>query len=233
MELTAIALTAASVGFVHTLLGPDHYIPFVAMSKARGWSYMRTAVVTFLSGLGHVASSVLLGFAGLWAGTELGKLQRFEGLRGDFAGWLLLTFGLAYTAWGLRQAWRGKSHGHFHLHPGGGHTHAHSHAEEHAHAHDGAKANITPWILFTLLVFGPCEPLIPLVMYPAAKHSWAGVAVVTAVFGAVTVFTMLVTVMLSLFGVRLLDFSRVEKYTHALAGFAVTMCGVAVVFLGL
>lgn len=233
MELTALAFTAASVGFVHTLLGPDHYVPFVAMSRARGWSYTRTAVITLLSGLGHVLSSVLLGLAGLWAGAELSRLTRLESLRGDLAGWLLLAFGLAYTAWGLRQAWRGRVHGHFHLHPGGGHSHPHGHETAHAHVHGESGANITPWILFTLLVFGPCEPLIPLVIYPAARHSWAGVAAVTAVFGTVTMATMLATVMLSLYGVRLLDFSRLERYSHALAGFAVTMCGVAVVFLGM
>lgn len=232
MQLTAIALTAASVGFVHTLLGPDHYIPFVAMSKARGWSYSKTAAITALSGLGHVLSSVLLGFAGLWAGTELAKLERFEGLRGDLAGWMVLGFGVAYMVWGLRQAWKGRAHGHFHLHPDGAHAHSHGHSGEHAHAHDG-KRNITPWILFTLLVFGPCEPLIPLIIYPAAKHSWAGVAAVTSVFGVVTISTMLATVLLSLYGVRLLDLSRLERYAHALAGFAITMCGVGVVFLGL
>ena len=37
-ETTVLALTAAAIAFVHTLLGPDHYLPFVAMAKARGWS---------------------------------------------------------------------------------------------------------------------------------------------------------------------------------------------------
>lgn len=234
MELTALLATAASVGFIHTVLGPDHYIPFVAMSKARNWSYSKTALITFLSGLGHVFSSVLLGFAGLWLGTALSKLERFEGVRGNIAGWMLLAFGIAYTAWGLRQAYKGKSHGHFHLHAdGAGHSHDHAHSTEHSHVHENGKANITPWILFTLLVFGPCEPLIPLLIYPAARHSMSGVLAVTAVFGLVTIGTMLAAVMLSLYGVRLLDFSRLERYTHALAGFAVTMCGVAVCFLGL
>jgi hypothetical protein len=38
IELKALILTAASIGFFHTLLGPDHYLPFIMMSWARKWS---------------------------------------------------------------------------------------------------------------------------------------------------------------------------------------------------
>ena len=31
IDLGLLLLTAASIGFIHTLLGPDHYLPFVAM----------------------------------------------------------------------------------------------------------------------------------------------------------------------------------------------------------
>ena len=41
-ESTLLLWTAASIGFVHTLLGPDHYLPFVAMSRAGGWSARKT-----------------------------------------------------------------------------------------------------------------------------------------------------------------------------------------------
>ena len=38
IDLGLLILTAVSIGFVHTLVGPDHYLPFVAMSAARNWS---------------------------------------------------------------------------------------------------------------------------------------------------------------------------------------------------
>jgi hypothetical protein len=37
-ELVILIISAASVAFVHTMLGPDHYVPFIAMAKARDWS---------------------------------------------------------------------------------------------------------------------------------------------------------------------------------------------------
>ena len=36
-DLLLIAPVAASVAAIHTISGPDHYLPFVAMAKARSW----------------------------------------------------------------------------------------------------------------------------------------------------------------------------------------------------
>jgi hypothetical protein len=55
-EIWILIATAASIGFFHTILGTDHYLPFIVMSKARNWSMVRTAVITSLCGLGHVLS---------------------------------------------------------------------------------------------------------------------------------------------------------------------------------
>ncbi len=32
--LGALVVTAVTVGVLHTVMGPDHYLPFVAMSRA-------------------------------------------------------------------------------------------------------------------------------------------------------------------------------------------------------
>jgi hypothetical protein len=66
----ALALAAATVGALHSL-APDHWVPFAAVARARGWPAGRTARVTLLSGLGHVTVSVLLGLVGLWLGLGL------------------------------------------------------------------------------------------------------------------------------------------------------------------
>ncbi|RPJ77999.1 MAG: hypothetical protein EHM13_15225, partial [Acidobacteria bacterium] len=92
-SLGVLVSTAAFIGLVHTLAGPDHYVPFIAMAKARGWSMARTMAITFVAGLGHVGSSVVLGALGIFLGWAVGGLEWFEGLRGDLAGWLLLGFG--------------------------------------------------------------------------------------------------------------------------------------------
>ena len=235
-ELNALIITAASIAFFHTLFGPDHYVPFIMMSWSRKWSTTKTAMITILCGIGHVGSSVILGLAGVAMGLAVRKLEIVESVRGDFAAWLLTAFGLAYLVWGLRQAYRNKPHVHSHLHTDTcEHTHVHNHHEEHLHVHDGRKnlPSIAPWTLFVIFVFGPCEPLIPILMYPAAQSSLFGLVVVTGVFSVITIGTMLVTVLLSRAGVDFLPLTQIQRFTHALAGGAIFLCGLAIVFIGL
>jgi nickel/cobalt exporter len=230
-SLSILLVTAASLGFVHTLTGPDHYVPFVAMSRIGRWSLSKTMWVTALCGVGHVMSSVVLGLLGIGLGLAVTRLEWFEGWRGNIAGWLLLGFGLAYFAWGVRQAIRNRPHSHLHLHEGGIlHTHDHGHAGQHAHVHTDAEraASMTPWILFTIFVFGPCEPLIPLLMYPAAKLSAWGVVLVAIVFSVVTIGTMQAIVLATTLGLAKLPLRGMARWGHAVAGLVVTACGAAI-----
>jgi len=227
MHNGAILLTAASVAFIHTVFGPDHYIPFVALAKARSWSKARTASVTLLCGLGHVGSSVLIGLAGIAMGSAVAGLQWFEGLRGGAAGWLLLGFGLAYMLWGIKKALKGEKHSHAHSHGGPEHSHEHGHEPEHAHPH-GERASLTPWALFIIFILGPCEPLIPLLVYAQLKGGMAPALAAAAVFSLVTLVTMTASVFLLLGGIRLFPAERMARYAHAMAGLAVFACGVAV-----
>ncbi len=234
-ELNALIITAASIGFLHTLLGPDHYLPFVMMSWARKWSGMKTTLITALCGLGHIGSSIVLGLIGVSVGIAVNKLEFVEGFRGNLAGWLLIAFGLVYLVWGLRRAYRNQPHVHSHTHTSeAAHTHSHSHDQEHAHVHNGgARKSIAPWALFVIFVFGPCEPLIPILMYPAAKNSFLGLVLVTCVFGIFTLGTMLGVVLLARAGVSFVPLAKLQRYTHAIAGATILLCGLAIQFLGL
>ena len=145
-ELAVLVGTAAAIGFVHTALGPDHYLPFIAISKARGWTARKTLLVTAACGVGHVLSSVVLGFVGIGLGVALFRLEAIESFRGDAAAWLLIAFGFTYLVWGLHKAFRGKQHEHEHSHADGLiHAHSHEHVGEHAHPHASSARSITPW----------------------------------------------------------------------------------------
>ncbi|MGR3317318.1 MAG: urease accessory protein UreH domain-containing protein [Candidatus Anammoxibacter sp.] len=233
-ELLILTITAASIGFFHTLFGPDHYLPFIMLSKAKKWSLNKTSWVTLLCGTGHIFSSVLLGVVGVALGFSIKRLEAIELFRGGMAAWALIAFGLVYFVWGLRRAIRNKPHTHKHYHESDdSHVHSHSHNKEHLHVHEKESKNITPWILFTIFVFGPCEPLIPLLMYPAAKSSYLGLITVTCVFAAVTLSTMLGIVISSSFGINLLPFGKLERYTHAIAAASICCCGLVIQFCGL
>ncbi len=234
-ELMILVGTAAWIGLFHTLIGPDHYLPFIVLARAGKWSATRTAVVTFLCGAGHVASSVVLGAIGIAFGVLVARLEMFEANRGEVAAWLLIGFGLAYFVWGIRRAILNKPHTHKHLHAAGvSHDHEHSHGSDHVHVHgEQGKMNLTPWVLFIIFAFGPCEPLIPILMYPAATESWWGVVMVAGVFSIATIGTMLVVVLAATFGLKLVPSKGWERYSHAMAGAAICLSGLAIEFLGL
>jgi ABC-type nickel/cobalt efflux system permease component RcnA len=233
-DAQVLMLTAASIAFLHTILGPDHYLVFTAMGKARAWSLGRTLRITLYCGLGHILGSVIIGLVGIAAGVQLASLTVIEGMRGNLAGWALLAFGLVYFAWGMKQAGRSYRHSHVHVHEDVVHDHEHDHHSDHAHVHEeGARNTITPWAMFIIFVLGPCEALIPLFMYPAAQQSAGLVITVALVFGVVTLLTMLGCVVATTIGLERLRLPTSGRYAHAVAGALVACCGAAVSFIGI
>jgi ABC-type nickel/cobalt efflux system permease component RcnA len=230
-DLSILMATAATIAFVHTVFGPDHYLPFIVLSRARGWSIVKTIWITLLCGIGHVGSSIVLGAIGIGAGIGVSKLIGIESYRGNIAAWAFLAFGLVYTVWGIRRAIFNKPHKHYHTHTNGTvHVHDHTHQSSHDHLHG---KNITPWILFIIFVLGPCEPLIPILMYPAAQRSTWGIIQVSLIFSTITILTMIVLVVLATYGLKMVTFGRLERYTHAIAGATICLSGLAILFLGL
>jgi sulfite exporter TauE/SafE len=226
-----LVLAAAGIGLTHTLLGPDHYLPFVMLARARSWSWPRTLIVTAACGAGHVAASVALGLVGFGVGAALGQLEALETGRGDWAAWMLIAFGVAYGAWGVRHGVRSRRGIEPHVHDG--HVHVHDHGHSH-HRHDQLPgSNLTFWALMFAFVLGPCEPLIPLFLVPASRGEWGTALATAGVFGVTTVVTMVAAVALALAGLRRLPLGPVERWSHALAGGVITASGLAIITLGL
>jgi len=223
---------AFGVGVVHTLLGPDHYLPFIMLAKARGWSRLQTVLVTSACGIGHVASSVILGGLGIVFGLAVGRIDDLDSGRGPLAAWALVAFGLAYALWGLRHALRKRKGIEAHVH--GDEVHIHSHGlNPHGHEHRKIGANTTFWTLFIIFVLGPCEPLIPLFALPASQGRW-DVAVLTAVvFAVATLASMVGATLAGLRGLQLVRLGPLERWSHVVAGCVIAAAGLSVIYLGL
>jgi len=215
-ELLVLASTAATIAFVHTIIGVDHYLPLTAVATAKNWGMRKLAMVTTLIGFGHILGSVLLGFVGIAIRAKLDQLGLIESMRGEIAAWLLVAFGLVYAVWGLR--------------------HAYKKSARHSHTNRQSKgfnlARLSPFAILVIFIIGPCEPLIPILMYPAMTYSVAGMLLVTTVFAAVTMLTMLGAVMITSYGLaRLKDFSMF-RFGHTACGATISACGLAIIVLG-
>lgn len=232
---------AATVALIHTVIGVDHYLPFIVIGKARKQTLRQVLGLTALCGLGHVLSSMVLGLVGIGLGVAVDTLEVIEGTRGSLAAWGLIAFGLVYAAWSAIRTARGHRHEHVHAHYDGTiHNHDHQHQGGHLHNHEARKAEtdakatqLSRWTLFVLFVFGPCEALIPMFMAPAWQHDWATVMAVAVVFSAVTVVTMLLMVTLGMLGLRRLALGGLARHANTLAGLAIAGSGLAIQLLGI
>jgi sulfite exporter TauE/SafE len=233
-EMMVLLVSAATLGMVHTLLGPDHYLPFIVLSKARNWTRTRTLWITFIAGVGHITGSVVLGMIGIAMGISLSRLEAIEASRGSLVGWMLIVFGIGYTVYGIYKYYRKGAHVHLpaFLRPRSI-RHRDLHLSDRDLENENDTGSLTPWILFLIFVFGPCEVLIPMLIYPASQHSGLGVFLVAIVFGTATIGTMLTVVMLGYRGLSLVRFKGREHQLHLYAGLIILAAGVGMQFLGL
>lgn len=229
-DLQALIITAIAISFLHTITGPDHYVPFVALARSRKWTFSRTIFWTVICGCGHIWSSVLLGLGGAAIGWSLAKIDWLESVRGGLAAWSLLIFGLLYGIWGLLRAKSNRTHRHFDI-PGDGSVYIFEH--KHGQTVTAAERHkVTPWVLFLVFLLGPCEPMIPLMYFPAAQNSIPAVVLLVAVYTVFTLLTMVAMVGLGYYGLSLAKTNVLERYMHALGGATIFICGLGMVFMG-
>jgi len=238
MELDSLSSGAAAVAFLHTVLGPDHYVPLLAIGAALKWRWPRVLLLTLACGFAHVLSSIVLGLVGAGVGAAVSSVEVIQEHAGSFAGWGLVVVGGAYALWGLYAAAKGIGHAHLHVHPGGKlHVHQHRHlADDAESSHRGGHHTVSlvaPWAIFLIFAFGPCEPLIAYTFTQGLQRDYVGLAVVSVVFGLVTLLTMVVIVMIAYLGLVKLRAGWLQRYIHFLAGLAIAVSGLAMTVLGL
>ncbi len=199
--VAALTMTAAVIGSVHTL-APDHWVPFAALARARGWSPMRTARTTFLCGFGHLTISAALGIAALVTGLK--AMHAIGSSLESHATLLLIAFGFVYMLWGF---WRSNVHAHRH------------------------KGTLSEWGLFVVFSADPCVAIIPMIM-AAAPGGWVVVAIVTLAYEVATIATMTILATGLLHGVKRMTLHWADHYGDAIAGAVIVFTGVAMAVLG-
>jgi nickel/cobalt exporter len=216
----ALVGAAISVGAVHTC-APDHWMPFAALARAGQWSTRRTAAITAVCGLGHVTVSVLLGALALVFGREIFEAfgQRLESV----SGLLLIGFGVAYAAWGLRNAIAARVHQH---------AHGHHHHHFRQMTQPSALTQITPFGLFLLFSADPCVAVIPL-MFASAPLGWHNILLVVAAYELATIATMVMLVLPARAAAAAVRPAWADRYGDAMAGGVVAAVGFVVVTLGI
>lgn len=212
--LTAIWAAALLTAVLHTIMGPDHYLPFIAIGKSRGYGLKKTLLLTLVCGIGHIVSALLIALVFIyfsqWLSAE--NFAWIEENRGNVAAYALIGFGAAYLLWALRRRLK------------------HRHAAAHYHLpQQGEQKSISAWVLFIIFVLGPCEALLPILTASSVLGA-AAVISSTIIFSAATIVTMMAAVALGMLGISALRFHRLEAYAHEIAGGTIMACGLAIVY---
>ncbi|WP_200977434.1 hypothetical protein [Echinicola sp. 20G] len=229
-ELSILLGTAISISILHTVSGPDHYIPFIAIGKSKGWKLPKILLWTVICGIAHVLASVLLALLGAGLGFSLGKIDVLNELRGGLASWVLFGFGLLYFLYGIYGVYRDKRHKHFDVYDDGSvYVYEHDHRNM---VYPTNRRKVTPWILFIIFLLGPCESLFPLLTYPAVQQSTFNFVALISVFLIFTVLTMVLIVVLIYSGYQFVKTSWLEKHMAPIAGASIAICGAGMIFLG-
>ena len=230
--LTTIGVTGFTVAFLHAAI-PTHWLPFVLVARARGWSHGKTLAVTLLAGLGHVAITSVLGLVIAWLGIQIG--ERVGTLLPWITGGLLFAVGL-YFFW--RQL-RGGGICHHHP-PGGqhqptaacGHDHEHSHWQEELKESELVSARRGDWAaiggLLVMLTLSPCEGFLPIYL-TGIQFGWTGFLLLSVILAVGALAGMTLLTWLALLGFERFQVKRFERYESGLLG--ALFMGLAVVIV--
>jgi nickel/cobalt exporter len=250
--LAVLLLTTITTAAFHTLI-PDHWLPFVLVSRTERWDKRKTAMMTAGSALLHVLFSIGLGMAALGVGrgaeTVAGVGHSIERLSAG----LMVLFGVAYAFWFSFKGGHQHSFG-VHPHHLAGSPHPPSMAHPHdlsdgdvlggqtvaamaggERAHHGAVAagrgRLSGIALAGIVGFNPCVLLIPYI-YVAGSMGAAALIAVALSFAVSTVVCMVGVVMIGLRGTARLESRFLTRYGEVVSGALIAVTGLVVMLSG-
>ena len=192
------------IALIHALI-PNHWLPLVAVAKAEGWNNKVLLKTALLSSLAHVVGTVLLGIL-------LGKLSnelasQFETYVHWFGSIILILFGMYYFF---------SKHKHQAYEKGIGEI----------------KNSQLRWtVLFsTMMFFSPCLEVQSLFI-SAGVYGMNYTLVMAAVYSSISITGIVLLVLLTYRGIKLIDTKILEHYEKQITGSVLAAVGVLSFFI--
>ncbi len=195
-----LALTAASVGLIHSL-SPGHWLPVVLMAKTRKWDLKTAVFGALVAASGHLFLSILLAIVSILI--EGRFLSEYEIEIEKYAGLVLLVVGLIYA--GVAGLTHYRCHGH-------------------SSVRLGSKGKKAPFFFLFSLGLSPCVAVIPIVAKAVIQGSLCVLVTLISFSGGVILALVGATLLVSL-GLLSLDHPVFERYGDMIAGIGVALTG--------
>jgi putative Mn2+ efflux pump MntP len=211
---------AILLSVVHALI-PNHWIPYVLISRSEKWSTATSLRVTAVGGFAHTLSTVIIGILIGLLGYQLNNL--IESISSFYAPVILISFGLIYVIIGIKNLL----------------THSHSHHHHHEHIEEDkikelSKKSFTAITLSlsTAMFFSPCIE-IEAYYFTAGTYGWMGIAALSLVYVFMTVAGMLILVSAGRKSLNALDNKMhfLEHYEKLITGSILVILGIISYFI--
>lgn len=201
--MTTLILGSLILSVLHALI-PNHWLPVLAVSKREQWSLQETTSVTFLSGLSHVLSTVLIGIVFGLLGLQLSEsIEQFTSIIGPG---ILIALGIYYI-----------------------YQHHHHH---HFHLQDNAVRSSRRKLILGLVVamfFSPCFEIEAYFLL-AGAHGWYMIGLIALVYTVITIAGMLVWVRIVYRGILKLNWHAWEHNAGIITGITLIITGIIFFF---
>jgi len=200
-----IILGSLLISVLHGLI-PNHWLPVVAIGRKENWTLDETTRVTFLSGLAHAASTVLIGLLLGLAGVQIH--ERWNRYFHLFAPVTLILIGIYF----IHQHYK---HKHFHLHQ--------------PIVTNRPKRKIVA-ALAVAMFLSPCIEIEAFFLM-AGSHGWWLILLLAVMYSVVSVAGMIIWVRLAYSGLLKLNWHRLEHNAGIITGIALVAAGVVSFFI--
>ena len=200
----ASLLSLVGGGFLAALLHaalPTHWLPFVAVGRAQGWSGAVTLAVAALAGAAHILSTAVVG--------------SLLTVAGEMAPWLthVMPYAAAAVLAGFGVWYLYRAVARTPALAGGGVPVSESMSAERPRVTDAAAI----WGLVGFLAASPGEALLP-VYVGAGVHGWGVVLLLTLAFAAGTILGMVLLTGLAMAGVERFKLQRWTRFEGVALG---------------
>ena len=189
---------------LHALI-PNHWLPVLAISKKENWSLSRTTSVTFITGLAHALSTVLIGVIIGVVGIKLSS--RAEQFTGYIAPAVLTCLGLFYI-------YQHHRHKHFHLH---------------VQPVERGKSRVIISLAIAMF-FSPCFEIEAYFLLAGTKGWWM-ILLLASLYTTVTVSGMVLWVRLTYKGLLKLNWHALEHNAGIITGITLLITGILSFFI--
>ena len=193
------------ISLLHAII-PNHWLPVLAIGRKEGWSLAETTTVTFIAGMAHILSTIIVGLLLAMIGSELTEhIEDFTKIIGPS---ILILIGLYF----VRQHY---THHHFHL--------------EKKQIEKKSKNSIIVALAIAMFL-SPCMEIEAYFLL-AGSRGWYFFALIASLYTIITITGMLIWIRIAYKGLLKLNWHKWEHNAGIITGMVLIVTGIISYFI--